>query len=224
MLHNGGEGDTRSILQVELNTIASSFACLSSRIANMHQLLFPKALIPLNPSIDSLSRGIILGYREYLGQCKSESSPIVIFIVQPAERNFSDQRILEFELLRRERISVIRATLNDIASRGFTDLGTGALFYEGMEVALVYFRAGYTPDDYPNATAWEARRLIEFSKAIKCPDIAYHLVGTKKVQQVLAAPGELERFIPAEDCIQMRKVFAGLYNLDVTEARAGQTK
>lgn len=43
------------------------------------------------------------------------------------------------------------------------------------------FRAGYAPEDYPSQVEWEARLLIEQSRAIKCPNIAYHLVGTKKV-------------------------------------------
>jgi len=36
---------------------------------------------------------------------------------------------------------------------------------------------------------------MECSLAIKCPSIHYHLAGTKKVQQALAQPEMLERFI-----------------------------
>jgi hypothetical protein len=35
--------------------------------------------------------------------------------------------------------------------------------------------------------------MLERSRAVKCPSIAYQLVGAKKVQQVLAEPGRLER-------------------------------
>ncbi len=42
-------------------------------------------------------------------------------------------------------------------------------------------RAGYTPVDYHGESEWNARELIESSLAIKCPNIAYHLAGTKKV-------------------------------------------
>ena len=52
----------------------------------------------------------------------------------------------------------------------------------GEEVAVVYFRAGYTPNDYPSEAEWEGRVKIERSMAVKCPSIAYHLVGTKKVR------------------------------------------
>lgn len=60
---------------------------------------------------------------------------------------------------------------------------------------MVYFRAGYTPNDYPTQKEWDGRLLIERSKAIKCPNISYHLAGAKKVQQVLANPGELEKYV-----------------------------
>ena len=36
--------------------------------------------------------------------------------------------------------------------------------------------------------------MIERSMAIKCPNISYHLAGTKKMQQVVASPGVLERY------------------------------
>lgn len=80
-----------------------------------------------------------------------------------------------------------------------------------------------SPNDYNNDGDWNGRTLIENSKAIKCPTIAYHLAGTKKVQQALAAPGALERFlnpeIPEEkNAIDLiRSVFAGLYSLDYKE-------
>lgn len=41
------------------------------------------------------------------------------------------------------------------------------------------------------------------------------LVGTKKVQQVFALPGVVERFMNDEEAVKrIRKTFAGLYTLD----------
>jgi glutathione synthase len=63
---------------------------------------------------------------------------------------------------------------------------------------------------------WDARLMIERSKAIKCPSISYHLAGTKKVQQVLADPGNLERIFDDPDKVaRLRDVFTGLYSLDL---------
>lgn len=59
------------------------------------------------------------------------------------------------------------------------------------EIAVVYFRAGYSPADYFGQTEWDARLKLERSTAIKSPSIGYHLAGTKKVQQVLAEEGQV---------------------------------
>uniref|UniRef100_A0A6P7GLD3 Glutathione synthetase n=1 Tax=Diabrotica virgifera virgifera TaxID=50390 RepID=A0A6P7GLD3_DIAVI len=53
------------------------------------------------------------------------------------------------------------------------------------------------------------------SKAIKCPNIQYHLAGTKKVQQELAKPGVIERFIKDRRKVELiRDVFVGIYGLE----------
>lgn len=62
-------------------------------------------------------------------------------------------------------------------------------------MAVIYFRAGYEPGHYPSQDEWDARYMMEYSRAIKSPSIHYHLAGTKKVQQALAQPEMLERFI-----------------------------
>lgn len=92
------------------------------------------------------------------------------------------------------------------------------VFRDGCEVAVVYFRCGYAPDQYPSADGceWNARLMIERSRAIKCPNIAYHLAGTKKVQQVLAQPGILEFLLEDEEkAARLKEVFTRLYSLDL---------
>lgn len=83
---------------------------------------------------------------------------------------------------------------------------------------MIYFRAGYEPGHYHSNKEWDARYLMECSKAIKCPSIHYHLAGTKKVQQALAQPEMLERFISdPEEIKSIGKIFTGLYSLDDNE-------
>ena len=36
--------------------------------------------------------------------------------------------------------------------------------------------------------------MMELSRATNCPPVAYQLVGYKKIQQVLASPGNLEKY------------------------------
>jgi hypothetical protein len=113
-----------------------------------------------------------------------------------------DQRLLEAALWDVHRVPSRRATLAEVSALGSLRQSDGALLVRRGgeeqlslraerdeapacdEVALAYFRCGYTPADYPGPAEWTARELIERSAAIKCPNVAYHLAGTKKVQQV----------------------------------------
>jgi glutathione synthase len=79
-----------------------------------------------------------------------------------------------------------------------------------IEISVVYFRAGYTPDDYKSDEDWKTRRLMEESQAIKCPTVGYQLAGMKKIQQVLCEPGVLERYLKPLECSMVRKCFAGV--------------
>jgi glutathione synthase len=91
-----------------------------------------------------------------------------------------------------------------------------------FEVAIVYLRAGYGPQDYPNDDAWKARLQIERSNAIKCPSILTQLAGAKKVQQVLATPKPasepsiLSRFIKTttSSLADLDKTFTNIFPLD----------
>jgi len=89
------------------------------------------------------------------------------------------------------------------------------------EIGVVYYRAGYTPTDYTSTTAWKTRLMLERSKAIKCPSLALQLAGAKKVQQVLAEEGMVERFLckgddPVSQGVvdRLRETFTGLYPMD----------
>ena len=45
---------------------------------------------------------------------------------------------------------------------------------------------------YPCEKEWNVQLLLENSRAIKCPFISYHLLTTKKIQQVLSNQDMLE--------------------------------
>ncbi|XP_058846920.1 glutathione synthetase-like isoform X3 [Acipenser ruthenus] len=112
--------------------------------------------------------------------------------------------------LKQVEINTIAASFGGLASR------TPTVHRDGLEVAVVYYRNGYMPQNYTEQR-WEARLLMERSRAVKCPDISTHLAGTKKVQQELARPGVLERFFPddQEAVVRIRATFTGLYTLDM---------
>lgn len=239
------------IKQIELNTIASSFASLSTKVANLHRFLmdrFPNPSIqdfmlrnkqavlsnvaakfdanidavPVNGALVNLARAMSLTvdrYKERFGA----TNPVVLFVVQPGESNTVDQRTLEFQLFQDYGIPVLRRSLAQLHEQMEFNASTGAVRVDGHEIALVYYRAGYAPTDYPggdDGIEWKARAQLEMTRATKCPSLGYHLAGTKKVQQALARPDVLERFFPNEPdaALALRQVFAGLYSLgeDVT--------
>ncbi|PNY15793.1 glutathione synthetase chloroplastic-like [Trifolium pratense] len=169
---------TKSLLQIELNTISSSFAGFGSLVTELHRYILSRhgkllgldsEKIPANNAVNQYAEALAKAWSEY-----NNPRAVIMIVVQAEERNIN-----------------------------------------GQEVAVVYFRAGYTPADYPSESEWAARLLMEQSSAIKCPSISYHLVGTKKIQQELAKPGVLERFLENKDDIaKMRECFAGLWSLD----------
>ena len=80
----------------------------------------------------------------------------------------------------------------------------------------MYQRSCYKPSDFTSEADWQTRLMIEQSQAIVCPSIAYHLAGTKKVQQVLAQPGVLELFMGDKAAIKrIRMTFASQFSLDL---------
>lgn len=108
------------------------------------------------------------------------------------------------------------------------------------EIALVYFRAGYTPEDFKGKEVtymirkkciglillrvyfnywtkeWSARLLIERSLAIKSPSIQFQLVGTKRIQQVLTDPEILLKFVKKKEvAAKLASTFVAQYSFDV---------
>ncbi|XP_051121389.1 glutathione synthetase, chloroplastic isoform X2 [Andrographis paniculata] len=209
---------TNLLLQIEINTISSSFPGLSCLVSELHRTLLhqfkdhlrldPKR-IPQNNAVDQFAEAISKAWTEY-----DNPRAVVMIVVQTEERNMYDQHWLSTVLLERYQVRSIRKTLAEIDAEGEL-LADGTLVVDGEAIAVVYFRAGYAPTDYPSDSEWSARLLIEKSCAIKCPSIGYHLAGTKKIQQELAKPNQLERFLENKDDIaKVRKCFAGLWSLD----------
>ncbi|GAB1287115.1 Glutathione synthetase [Apodemus speciosus] len=219
---------SKALKQIEINTISASFGGLASRTPAVHRHVLnvlnktkeASKILSNNPS-KGLALGIAKAWELYgSAKCvKILESAVVLLIAQEKERNIFDQRAIENELLDR-KIHVIRRRFEDVSERGSLDQ-TRRLFMDDQEVAVVYFRDGYMPSQYnpQGFSNWEARLLLERSRAAKCPDIATQLAGTKKVQQELSRVGLLEALLPGqpEAVARLRATFAGLYSLDMGE-------
>ncbi|XP_057439418.1 glutathione synthetase, chloroplastic-like [Lotus japonicus] len=209
---------TKSLLQIELNTISSSFAGLGSLVTELHRYILSRygkllgldsGKVPANNAATQFAEGLARAWTEY-----NDPRAVIMIVVQAEERNMYDQHFLSAVLRDRHQIAIVRKTLAEVDREGEI-LPDGTLSVDGQRIAVVYFRAGYTPVDYPSESEWRARLLMEQSSAIKCPSISYHLVGTKKIQQELANPGVLERFLENKgDIAKLRECFAGLWSLD----------
>jgi glutathione synthase len=244
MLHAPKEGEPYQLKQVELNTIAASFAGLAVNVASLHRYLSSRFKgdiadflvtnqkivtsateaapgVPENPALSRIPLAMKVAHERYVQNFLNgdASNAIVLFVVQDGETNTVDQRMLEFRLFEDHGVPVTRMSLTK-ASQEITVDDNGALKLGDKEIAVVYYRAGYAPTDYPDGddgVEWQARLTLENSRAAKCPSLGYHLAGTKKVQQELARPGVLERFFskPEEQPMvdNMRSCFAGLYSM-----------
>ncbi|XP_042787084.1 glutathione synthetase isoform X3 [Panthera leo] len=209
--------------QIEINTISASFGGLASRTPAVHRHVLnvlsktkeAAKILSNNPS-KGLAQGITKAWELY-----GSANALVLLIAQEKERNIFDQRAIENELLAKN-IHVIRRRFEDVFEKGSLDQDR-RLFMDGQEVAVVYFRDGYMPSQY-SVQNWEARLLLERSCAIKCPDIATQLAGTKKVQQELSRMGVLEMLLPGqpETVARLRATFAGLYSLDMVITYMGR--
>ncbi|KAJ3230062.1 hypothetical protein HDU81_004789 [Chytriomyces hyalinus] len=217
LLHMNEAASRIDIQQVELNTIASSFGCLSTKTTELHKFLYERAdtakdyNLPSNNALQGLTKGLARAWELY-----GSPTAVVVMVVQPGERNSFDQRWLENTLFTQYGVKMLRKSLLELQQQGKLVGSERKLILNGeTEVAVAYFRAGYAPTDYPSEKEWDARLLVERSFAVKCPNITYHLVGSKKIQQILAQPKILDKFGPHRGHAELlRSCFTGLYPLD----------
>ncbi|XP_051805894.1 glutathione synthetase-like [Acanthochromis polyacanthus] len=207
---------TSSLKQVEINTIAAAGFGVLDRLPEVHRhilrttgLLKESECVQDTNMTPAMAAALAKAWEVY-GQKKA----VILFLVEDVQISQLTQRYSEIELWNRN-IPVIRRKFEEVSRRGSLD-GDKRLFIDGLEVAVVYYRYGYMPDNYTEQS-WAARLLMERSRAVKCPDIGTQLAGTKKIQQVLASPGVLEKFFPDQPQVveQIRATFAGLYTLDM---------
>lgn len=218
LLHDDG----CKIKQVEINTVATSFAALATVTSEYHKYILgelgyrKKACeqIPENNALTGFCKGLIFAWELY-----NNPEAIILFIVEDVTYNISDQRLHEFEIRQLcPKIKIIRRSLTSLALEGVKLGPNKELIVSNMVVAVVYYRSGYELEAYPTEKEWEIRMLIECSCAIKCPSVQYHLAGTKKVQQSLAQPSVLKKFLKDDASVaKVQEIFTGLYTLDFND-------
>ncbi|XP_056637049.1 glutathione synthetase-like [Diorhabda sublineata] len=206
---------------IEINTIAAGFGWLGPASGLLHRYILQEMNqldniknLPVNNALTGLCGGILEAWELY-----GNSSAVILILVEDITYNISDQKFHEYTLKEMNpSIRIIRRNLTQIYYNGELN-EENELIIDNNIVGVVYFRTGYEPSQYPTENEWSARLLLERSKAIKCPNLQYHLAGTKKVQQELSKPGAIERFINDEKKVKLiRNVFVNIYGLEFDES------
>ena len=154
------------------------------------------------------------------GQRLQPKTAGVLMVVQSNNVNTCDERPIEY-MLWAQGVPCYRVEWGeDTIAR--TSLGSRKelLFHpkasdadDKVEIGLVYYRAGYDLEEY-DSFGREARCRLESSKAIKCPSILGHLATMKIVQQKLAMPEHLERFLIPKEAREVETLCVPMYPLD----------
>ncbi|XP_065571867.1 glutathione synthetase-like isoform X2 [Artemia franciscana] len=240
MIEKSQNGEYK-LSMVEVNTIAAGFGWMGPVSGMIHKFVLseldadehiPK--LPVNNALEAITDGMHEAWMHYQSSYKAPSSVIMI-IVEDVSYNICDQRFHEFELAKKNpKVRTIRRTLTQVGEQGWLDNSDSKsrLKIGETEVAVIYFRCGYAPEQYPTEKEWEARLLIERSLAIKCPSIRCHLAGSKKIQQILSKEGMIDTFLQSQtedkesnekskkrkdDILALCDTFTGLYSLDLDE-------
>ena len=182
-----------SYRMVEANCIASSFGYLSQQVAKCHHSLYPN-ILP-NHQIITKALNAAVPYHEKqssVPDCMlslSEDSPngrqCILMIVQSTEANIADQLGIQDGL----DVPLFRITFDQVQQ---LSRHQGTLLYQHHIVAVVYYRAGYRPEDYNDFTP---RLILESSDAINCPSVHLQLMGLKKIQQLTSSKSQLSQYM-----------------------------
>ncbi|KAI5952133.1 GSH2 [Candida theae] len=225
----------QQIKQIEFNTVSVSFGGLSTKIGQLQSFLnlagfyddkynfkyYEDGEIPVSTSATDIAQGLADGNYYYNGEADNKDT-IVLFVVQPKERNCFDQRIVEYALFHDHGIRSVRVTLEEVDA--LVTNNSGKLYIKSTmdEISVVYYRSGYGPSDYDSnpTKTWNARLFLEKSQAIKCPSILTQLSGSKKIQQLLTNESIIKQILPHvtdQDLKSLLSTFVRILPFDESE-------
>lgn len=232
--------------QVEFNTMSCAGGTHANIVNMMHHHLATTGLYTTPPSppnpihrsalpttctVSNIISALATAHAAYGPPRNALATATAILMpVQPFNINICDERPLEYGLWALSpAVPCYRVNYPAIFLKRTTRAETGELLFyppnstEPVEVSVAYMRAGYEAAEHGDEGI-AARIMIETSRAIKCPSVLGQLAGFKKVQQALAVPGVLERFMSDSHTDgggmleRIRGTFAPMFPLDETEA------
>ena len=210
-------GTGNRLQQVEINTISSAFGALAPRLKELHSWVLGCYGDGEERACNLPENGALEGMVEAFAQAWTlqGGGGVLLMVVNDQERNVFDQGFIEASLWQKHQIRTVRASLSAISLHFTLEPGTNDGLYQGLPVSIIYYRAGYAPNDYKTAQDWETREKLEKSTAVKCPCIDYHLAGVKKVQQLLCSEEHLSRFLPdPAEQRELQAFFTSIFGLE----------
>ncbi|EGR32884.1 hypothetical protein IMG5_067890 [Ichthyophthirius multifiliis] len=207
-------------LQIEFNLIAVSFTFIAEQVQQLQKGLknsYFKYFFQEYQILDKSTKYMVVEALFQAFQLYNNPKSQILIVVSEFEGNIYDQRYLEYQLAKKYGILAKRRTFQELIKQVHVD-DELRLFVENDEIAIVYFRTGYTPEQYPSEEAWEIREKIELTKAIKCPSINLKLINFKKIQEVLQKEGVLGKFLQEEkDQEAIKENFAEILDFENEE-------
>uniref|UniRef100_A0A183BZ73 Glutathione synthetase n=1 Tax=Globodera pallida TaxID=36090 RepID=A0A183BZ73_GLOPA len=228
------DGHRYELKQIEFNTGQLGGIHVSRHMTQLHRRTLLKAgleaskeQVPDNPGDIAVAEALYMAWSAF-----GDPEAIFLFAASTTSRNRFGQRLIEYLLEEKSKgkMKVIRISLPDCAEAmkigGLTlDPEDSTLRLYGQKVAVTYIA---TEPPNPSAGEWAVRLLFERSTAIKSPTIGQDLANQKKIQQLLAKPGMVERFLPepenAANVDAIRRTFAGLWAIHDKEDELSQQK
>uniref|UniRef100_A0A183C2H9 Glutathione synthetase n=1 Tax=Globodera pallida TaxID=36090 RepID=A0A183C2H9_GLOPA len=209
------------VKQVEVNCGSIVSLTLDRKITELHRAMLKKVgmdasdrFVPVNKAAEEFINVLYMAWKQY-----DDPNAIVVILtfIDFSPYKF-DYTHIELELARVSdgQIKVEYLSLRE-GKKLSLDPETFTLRLNGRVVAVV--NSGTSALGYiANEAEMETRRTIERSNAIKAPSLAIAISSSKKIQQLLANPGVLERFFPhpedAQTVAAIRETFAGLWGLE----------
>lgn len=242
MLHESSAGNLQ-LKQVEFNTISCAGGIHGEKASHLHRYLlqngsyephqpFPGSFkpsisnMPSSNTLQTLVAGLAAMHKAYINAKSSGVSHTgILMVVQPNNFNIADERPIEYGLWE-ESVPIYRVEFGEEVLAHTSLSPSRELLYHPpsrpshlgpVEISLVYFRSGFEIEEY-TPIGYKCRLQLELSNAIKCPSVLSHLTTFKKVQEALAEPGTLDRFISPEEAAIVEDSFTPMYPMDDSEA------
>ena len=156
---------------------------------------------------------IVHAMEEYEKMYKTTNTK-ALFIVFDGNPKLINIRPIMIDIFKQGRIAIKR-TFSEMAKLIKVD-DENRLFVDGSEISVVFNGTTGNAESYFRDDNWHSViRPIEFSRAVKSPDMGQVLANFKKVQQYFTQTQNfLEEFNDFDSCLEMRKAMIGTFDLN----------